>query len=385
MQINRLFEMVYLLMGRKDQKKMTAKELADHFEVSQRTVYRDIEILNGAGIPVSANKGKGGGIELSGKYLLEASAFSERERSEIIFALQSFRALKYVNADNVLKKLSAVFNKDTADWIEVDFSDWTPEGPEKFNIMKTAVVYKKCLSFDYFDYSGEKTHRTVYPLQLWFKHRDWYIKAFCLMRRDYRLFKISRVKNVTASESNFEVTDLFGLEAFHPDTRNSSGEFFYDYGDGDHEEISAPIKQPEIKTEPAPEPEIKSPKNNVDLKLLVDAAYAHRIFDEFEEENISTDANGNYIINAVFPDIIVRAGHRSAGAAAFPGEDHGEDRGDAGTVCVGGTTDPASRRTVLSVVFTEWLTIKPYSSANFSADSLLRFTRCSIVRSFVSS
>jgi len=225
MQINRLFEMVYLLMNKK---KMTAKELAYHFEVSQRTIYRDIEILSGAGIPVSANKGKGGGIELPENFLIDASAFSGQERSEIVFALQSFRALKYVNAENVLKKLSAIFSKDAVDWVEVDFSEWSVGGKEKFNTIKSAIVNKACLSFDYFGSKGEKTHRTVYPMQLWFKHTAWYIKAFCLMRRDYRLFKISRVKNVTASESNFEVTDLFGLEAFHPDTRNSSGEFFYD-------------------------------------------------------------------------------------------------------------------------------------------------------------
>ena len=279
--------MVYLLMNKK---KMTAKELANHFEVSQRTVYRDIEILNGAGIPVSANKGKGGGIELPENFLIDASAFSGQERSEIVFALQSFRALKYVNADSVLKKLSAIFSKDAVDWIEVDFSEWSADGKEKFNIVKSAIVNKTCLSFDYFGTKGEKTHRTVYPMQLWFKHSAWYIKAFCLMRRDYRLFKISRVKNITISESNFEVADLLGLEAFHPDTRSKSGEFFYDYEDG-----NAPAKT-DMETE------TKNPKNNVELKLLIDASYAHRVFDEFEEENIKTDENGNYLINAVFPE-----------------------------------------------------------------------------------
>jgi len=287
MQINRLFEMVYILMNKK---KMTARELAGHFEVSQRTIYRDIEILNGAGIPVSANKGKGGGIELPENFLLDASSFSGQERSEIVFALQSFRALKYVNADNVLKKLSAIFSKDAVDWIEVDFSEWSIDGKEKFNVVKSAIVNKSCLSFDYFGANGEKTHRTVYPMQLWFKQNAWYIKAFCLMRRDYRLFKISRAKNIAVSESNFEVADLFGLEAFHPDTRGRDGEFFYDHEDG-----AAP-ESADTKTE------AKGPKNNVELKLLVDASYAHKIFDEFEEKNIETDERGNYIIDAVFPE-----------------------------------------------------------------------------------
>lgn len=299
MQINRLFEMVYILMNRK---KMTAKELSDHFEVSQRTIYRDIEILNTAGIPVSANKGKGGGIELLDDFLLNTSAFSGQEQSEIIFALQSFRALKYVNADNVLKKLSAIFNKNTVNWIEVDFADWTIGGKEKFNKIKSAIVEKKCLSFDYFGTGGEKTHRTVYPMQLWFKHRSWYIKAFCLMRRDYRLFKISRLKNLALSESNFEVADLFDLEIFRPNISNSnisnslnkSGEFYYEENENENGNESDKSVQADAET--------KTLKNNVDLKLLIHSSYAHRVFDDFDEESIQTDENGNFIVSAIFPE-----------------------------------------------------------------------------------
>jgi len=288
MQINRLFEMVYMLM---DRKKMTAKELSEHFEVSQRTVYRDIEILNSAGIPVLSNKGKGGGIELLEDFMLNKSAFTEHEQNEIVFALQSFRALKYVNADNVLKKLSAIFNKDAVSCIDVDFSDWSVGGKEKFNTIKSAIVDKKCLSFDYFGANSEKTHRTVVPMQLWFKHRAWYIKAFCLMRRDYRLFKISRIKNISVAskESNFEVADLFELELFQPNTRNNSGEFYQEEQETDNNHEITESKSKNIK-------------NNVDLKLFVDASLAHRVYDEFDEESIQTDENGNFIVSAIMPE-----------------------------------------------------------------------------------
>ena len=284
MQINRLFEMVYLLMNRK---KMTAKELSDHFEVSQRTVYRDIDVLNSAGIPISANKGKGGGIELLDDFMLSNSAFSEQEQNEIVFALQSFRSLKAVSADSVLKKLSAIFNKDAINWIDVDFSEWSADGKEKFEMIKSAILEKRCLSFDYFGTNGEKTHRNAYPMQLWFKHRAWYMKAFCLMRKDCRLFKISRVKNLSASssESNFEIADLFELEIIQPNTRNKSGDFYYEDPEGNpYDQVS------------------KNPKNNVDLKLSVDASLAYRVFDEFDEKDIGTDENGNFIINAIFPE-----------------------------------------------------------------------------------
>ncbi|MCL2158867.1 MAG: YafY family transcriptional regulator [Oscillospiraceae bacterium] len=285
MQINRLFEMVYLLM---DRKKMTAKELSDHFEISQRTIYRDIEVLNASGIPISANKGKGGGIELLDSFVLDKSAFSKKEQNEIAFALQSFRSLKAVNTDNVLKKLSAIFQKDAMNWIDVDFADWAFDGKEKFDLVKSAIVDKRCLSFDYFGTNGEKTHRTVYPMQLWFKHRAWYIKAFCLMRREYRLFKLSRAKNMSAApaESNFEMADLFELELFSPNTRNKSGEFYYEEPDGGA----------------VYEHKAKSSKNNVALKLLVDSSLAHKVFDEFEEKEITTDEGGNFIISAIFPE-----------------------------------------------------------------------------------
>ena len=90
MQINRLFEIVYILLERKT---ITAKELAERFEVSTRTIYRDIEILSQAKIPVYANKGNGGGIGLLEDYVLDKSVLSEEEQNQILFALQSMEKI----------------------------------------------------------------------------------------------------------------------------------------------------------------------------------------------------------------------------------------------------------------------------------------------------
>ena len=89
MQINRLFEIIYLLMNHGT---MTAKQLAEHFEVSSRTIYRDIDTLSGAGIPIYACQGKGGGIRLLSDYILNKSLLSEQEQNEILFALESLHA-----------------------------------------------------------------------------------------------------------------------------------------------------------------------------------------------------------------------------------------------------------------------------------------------------
>lgn len=82
MQINRLFEIVYILL---EKEKVTARELAERFEVSTRTVYRDIEALSCAGIPVYMSKGKGGGVSLLPGFTLNKAVITEGEKAEISF------------------------------------------------------------------------------------------------------------------------------------------------------------------------------------------------------------------------------------------------------------------------------------------------------------
>ncbi|MDR0286975.1 MAG: HTH domain-containing protein, partial [Clostridiales bacterium] len=121
MQVNRLFEIIYILLNKK---MITAKELAEHFDVSQRTIYRDIDLLSLAGIPVYTEKGKNGGISLLPEFVLNKSILSEQEQNEILSALQGLSTVKTAETDQVLKKLSTIFNKNTVNWLDVDFSDW---------------------------------------------------------------------------------------------------------------------------------------------------------------------------------------------------------------------------------------------------------------------
>ena len=202
MQINRLIEMVYILL---DKSTITAKELSDHFEVSQRTVYRDIDILSAAGIPVYTNKGKGGGISLLDNFVLNKSLLSEKEQVEILSSLQSLKALNVQNVEPVLNKLATMFGKNNTSWIDVDFSRWgsNPDEREKFNIIKAAILSKTMVWFDYFGSNGKKTGRTVEPLKLVFKGYAWYIYAFCHMKNDFRFFKVSRIKNLVIKEELF--------------------------------------------------------------------------------------------------------------------------------------------------------------------------------------
>ncbi|MDF2487346.1 MAG: transcriptional regulator, partial [Herbinix sp.] len=106
LQISRLFEIVYILMNKKN---TTAKELCDHFEVSRRTIYRDIETLCQAGIPIYTMKGKGGGISLMDNFVLNKSVLSEQDQDDILTALSGFKAATNADTDQVINKLGALF------------------------------------------------------------------------------------------------------------------------------------------------------------------------------------------------------------------------------------------------------------------------------------
>ena len=262
MQINRLFSIVYILL---DKKIITAKELSEHFEVSVRTIYRDIDTLSIAGIPIYTNKGKGGGISLIDDFVLNKSVLSEKEQNEILMSLQSLNAMKFLDVEPVLKRLSTIFNKESTNWIDVDFSRWGSDDSEKekFNIIKTAILSTKIISFDYFSSYGEKTLRTVEPLKLVFKGQDWYLYGFCRLKSEFRIFKITRIRNMNLLNETFKRDIPIDI-----------------WGEGD-----------------------KSYKNKmVTLILKIDERMAYRIYDEFDEENIVKNLDGSFNVTTTFPE-----------------------------------------------------------------------------------
>ncbi len=121
MQINRFFEIVYILL---EKKSVTAQELAERFEVSTRTIYRDIELLSGAGIPIYTVQGKGGGISLLDNFVLDKAIITEEEQEQILLALSSLSETQQKDVGNIFSKLCGLFNKSGTDWIEIDFGYW---------------------------------------------------------------------------------------------------------------------------------------------------------------------------------------------------------------------------------------------------------------------
>lgn len=203
MKDNRLFRILYYIL---EKGKVTASELADKFEVSVRTIYRDIDSISSAGIPIYALQGKGGGIEIAEDFVLSKSLLSENEKQQIMSALQGLDNTAIQHENELLTKLSALFKMKNTSWIEVDFNNWQNNKmyEKTFNDIKSAILSKNIVSFTYFSSNEKETSRRVKPVRLLFKGQDWYLYALCLLRNDFRYFKLSRIKNLETHTEKFD-------------------------------------------------------------------------------------------------------------------------------------------------------------------------------------
>lgn len=202
MKNSRLFQILYLLMEKGE---MTAGELAERMEVSQRTIYRDLDALSAAGIPVYTQQGNGGGIHLMKQFQLERSLLGEEEQEQILTALQSLDAVGAADSGAIITQLSGLFQKKTVEWLEVDFESWGSKKTEKdyFQICKQAILSRKLLTFQYYNSSGILNLRTVEPYRLCFRGGNWYISGYCRKQKDYRLFRLSRMTDVVVEDEGF--------------------------------------------------------------------------------------------------------------------------------------------------------------------------------------
>lgn len=203
MKDNRLFKMLYYIL---EKEKVTAKELADKFEVSLRTIYRDVDTLCDVGIPLYTTQGKGGGIEILPDFVLDKSLLTNEEKEQILASLQGLENTNKLYESELLKKLSGLFKIKNTNWIEVDFSSWQNSN-NVFEELKEAILNKRIITFDYFSSKEEETKRCVKPIRLLFKGQGWYLYAYCLKREDFRYFKLNRIKNLVLTEDCYN--DIF--------------------------------------------------------------------------------------------------------------------------------------------------------------------------------
>ncbi|WP_313961215.1 YafY family protein [uncultured Parvimonas sp.] len=203
MRDSRLFRILYYIL---EKGKVTANELSEKFEVSVRTIYRDIDVISSAGIPIYATQGKGGGIEIADDFVLKKSLLSEKEQEQILVALKGLEGINKQYENELLTKLSAFFKIKNTNWIEVDFTNWQRgnEYDELFNDIKSAIINKNIIRFTYFSSNEKETSREIKPIRLLFKGWDWYVYTFCLLRNEFRYFKLSRIRDLKILDENFE-------------------------------------------------------------------------------------------------------------------------------------------------------------------------------------
>ncbi|MCM3175787.1 MULTISPECIES: YafY family protein [Paenibacillus] len=272
MKLDRLLAIVVLLVNRG---RVQAKDLADTFEVSIRTIYRDIDTLGQAGIPVVTYQGASGGIGLAEGYRLDRNVLTDQDLASIVTALRSISTShSNVARDLLVEKLSSIvpeaknedFQSNTSRFI-VDYSTWThPEALQiKLQLIESGMDQSRLITFTYCSAGGNQTIRTVEPHTLVLKRHSWYLYAFCHERDQFRMFKLVRMRDVSLAQEHFE------RRIIQPHDRPWQQEWVV-------------------------------PDNQAPLTLRFHARARHLAEEWFGIENVIPDGKGYYISQVAFPE-----------------------------------------------------------------------------------
>lgn len=261
MKIDRLIGILSILLQRE---KITAPELAEHFEVSRRTIQRDIESLCRAGIPISTAQGVTGGISIMEGYRIDRTVLTAPEMQAILAGLRSLDSVsgtrRYVQ---LMEKLSVGTSEliPSGAHILIDLSSWYKTSlPPKIELIQGAIEQHRIIQFTYFSPKGESA-RTVEPYYLVFHWSTWYVWAWCQMQEDFRLFKLNRMTDLITS-------DLF---------------------------IPRPAPLPNL------EPERVFP-SKYQVTLLLDPSCRWRLVEEYGADSFTVEPDGKLRFRWGFPD-----------------------------------------------------------------------------------
>ena len=265
MQVERLLRMVFLLISRE---KVTTQELADYFNVSRRTIIRDIDTLSMANIPIFTLKGRKGGVGIMEQYVINRTFFSQEEKDRIIHGLQLLNATQAPNnSEQLLDKVSALFSdsKEKLEWLEIDFSSFGSQEKEKekFSSLQYAIINKYVVSFDYFTAELKQNNRTIEPVRLIFKSSAWYVYGYCRFKKAFRLFRASRIKNLIILDEKF-------------------------------------VR--EVPTESTTKTNYEEHYEMIPFVLKFSPKISYQLFDEYGEDCMTMDDDGNYLVSYEYAD-----------------------------------------------------------------------------------
>lgn len=271
MKVNRLLGIVVLLLNRR---RMTAKDLAEYFEVSQRTILRDVESLCQAGIPLCTLQGSGGGIQLMEEFTLERQILTDTELASVVTALSGaarlFQDSAYRNAGEKIRNLAAgpafeaMYRRTSM--VSVDMAPWnySPQEKAKASLIQQALEANRTVRFCYASTRGETLEREVEPARLVFKGNAWYVLGYCLLRNAPRVFRLTRASDIqlgaTVCSEHSEIDYDSLLES---DTANT--------------------------------------QSAVHLSLRFSADVRYRVIDEFPQDQYTEQGDGSLWVQTTYP------------------------------------------------------------------------------------
>lgn len=270
MRIDRMLSIVVILLNRR---RITARELADRFEVSLRTIYRDIEAINLSGIPVISNQGMAGGYEIPDNYKLSRQYLSLSDLRAILTALKGINAaLEDKDLELIFEKVQSLLpdsektgSGNNAETLVIDTFGWRRQEKSANRIQTLYEAIKNCrlVAIGYRDGYGKASQRIVEPMTLIQKWFSWYLFGFCREKKDFRLFKLTRMKSIKELSDRFE---------------RRSGYYR------------------EIQTE------WPTHEKNLEVVLKFAAHLRHRVEDYHEDADIVAEAQDSITIKTRFPD-----------------------------------------------------------------------------------
>ncbi|MGN1167363.1 MAG: helix-turn-helix transcriptional regulator [Lachnospiraceae bacterium] len=263
MKIDRQIGILSVLL---QQESITAPQLAEKFEVSRRTIQRDMEDLCKAGIPIQTTQGVGGGIRIMEGFAMDRTLLTSKDMKMILAGL---RSLDSVSGSNYYGQLMEKIKPGSSsmitgsDSILIDLSSWSKDRlAPNISLVLDAIDERRLLSFDYYAPTGE-TKREVEPYYLIFKWSSWYVYGFCRARQEFRMFKLNRMGEITCLEQKFQLREV-----------------------------------------PAPDLSIsKLYPSNIEVKALVDASMKWRLIEEYGPCCFEESEEGKLLFHGDYSDI----------------------------------------------------------------------------------
>jgi helix-turn-helix type 11 domain-containing protein len=263
MKIDRIIGILSILL-QKD--KVTAAELAEKFEVSRRTIIRDIENIGKAGIPVVTFQGQGGGISIMDGFRLDRTLLSGDDMKAIIAGLKSLDSVSGTKRyRQLMSKLSAESSEavNAENQIIIDLSSWDKTiVSDKIELIKNAIDSRRKIRFTYYSPNGE-SEREIEPYHLVFQWSSWYVWGYCVLRSDYRMFKLTRLTDLHCTDEQFNLREV-----------------------------------PEYTCN-----KLRHTENGIKASVKFDSSVKWRIIDEFGTELPRFDENGDTFLTFTWSDI----------------------------------------------------------------------------------